>query len=77
MNNDPEQCSIFLAYRGNMIYEDTVPMMETECKAASAAIGRIQAKFDEKKLKEESDKLELKHNKHRKRRIEIDDEKKP
>ena len=42
-----------LAYRGNMVYEDTVPMTKEEYKRSAEAIGRIQAKFDEKKLKEE------------------------
>ena len=44
-SNDIEQCSIFLAYRGNMQHE--------QFKASSEAIGQMQAKFDEAKLREE------------------------
>ena len=57
-----------------MIYEDTVPMTREEFDASSEAIGRIQAKFDEKKLKEESTQIPLRHSKRKRNIIESDDE---
>ena len=73
-DNDPKQCSIFLAYQGNMVYEDTVPMTKDEYKASAEAIGRIQAKFDEKKLREEGEHQPLRRSKCKRNIIESDDE---
>ena len=53
MENDIGQCSIFLAYRGNMNFDDTKPMMQAEYKASAEAIGRVQAQVDEAKLRGE------------------------
>ena len=52
LQNDISQCSIFLACRGNMDFDDTQPMTQEQYQASSEAIGRIQAKFDEAKLRQ-------------------------
>ena len=46
-----------------MLYEDTVPMTKEEYKRSAEAIGRIQAKFNEKKLKEEFEQQHLRRSK--------------
>ena len=51
--DDIGQCSIFLAYRGNMDFDDTQPMTEAQFKSSAEVIGCVQAKFDEAKLHEE------------------------
>ena len=48
--DDLKQCSIFLAYGGGLVFEDTQPMTEEQYRASAEAIGRVQAKFDEAKL---------------------------
>ena len=48
--DDLQQCSIFLAYHGGLVFEDTQPMTEEQYRASAEAIGRVQAKFDEAKL---------------------------
>ena len=74
-DNDPRQCSIFPAYRGNMVYEDTVPMTQQEYKASVEAIGQIQAKFDEKTLKQDNEpKQQLRRSKRKRNVIESDDD---
>ena len=73
-DNDPKQCSIFLAYRGNMVYEDTVPMTKEEYKRSAEAIGRIQAKFDENKLKEQFEQQHLRRSTRKRNIIESDED---
>ena len=73
-DNNLRQCSIFLAYRGNMVYEDTVPMTEDEYKVSAEAIRCIQAKFDERTLVEENDKQPLRCSKRKRNVITSDDE---
>ena len=73
-DNDPKQCSSFLAYRGNMVYEDTVPMSKEEYKRSAEAIGRIQAKFNEKKLKEDFEQQHLRRSKWKRNIIESDED---
>ena len=53
-----------------MLYEDTVPMTKEEYKRSAEAIGRIQAKFDEKKLKEEFEQQHLRRSKQKRNIIE-------
>ena len=49
IGNDIAQCSIFLAYRGNMDFDDTKPMTQDQFKASAEPIGWIQAKIAEAK----------------------------
>ena len=51
--DDIGQCSIFLAYCGNMDFDDIQPMTEAQFKSSAEVIGHVQAKFDEAKLHEE------------------------
>ena len=51
--DDIGQCSIFLAYHGNMDFDDTQPMTEAQFKSSAEVIGCVQAKFDKAKLREE------------------------
>ena len=58
-----------------MVYEDTVPMTQQEYNASAEAIRWIQAKFDEKKLKEDNEpKQQLRCSKHKRNVIESDDD---
>ena len=74
IRNDPQQCSIFLAYHGGMMFDDTRPMTTGEYCASSAAIGRMQAKFDEAQLREEADAKKDKRNKRKRPHISSDEE---
>ena len=57
-----------------MVYEDTVPMTKEEYKRSAEAIGRIQAKFDEKKLKEEFEQQHLRRSKQKRNIIASDED---
>ena len=73
-DNVIEQCSIFLAFRGRMSFDDTRPMTAAEFSASSEAIGRIQAKFDEEKLREENAMKLRKRTSHKRPHISSDEE---
>ena len=60
---------MFLVFRGNFVFEDSRQMTQQDFKASAEAIGRIQARVDERKLKAEADKLNKRELRKRKNRI--------